>query len=84
MPRDERGPEPVPRRLRTLRGVISVTGVNNRQIDMRTRILRILQQEFLESQLGVDKVSGRHRRGRLLEQRQSACGNGCNVACHLT
>ncbi len=49
--------------------VVAVLRMDNGQVHVHARICRVLQQEFLESQLRVDEIAGSHDGRGLLEQR---------------
>ena len=49
--------------------------MNDREVDVRARVRRELQQEFLEPQLRVDEIPGCHDGSSLLEQRPGLRGD---------
>ena len=48
--------------------IVTIAGINYRQIHMSTRIGRVLQQEFLEAKLGFEVITRCHCRDCLLIQ----------------
>ncbi len=82
------------RRVQCLAGrlIIPIPGVNDGQVDPCTRIIGIQQHEFLETQLRIHHVAGRHDRRCLLEPCQDlrryvghddVCRPGNRCACAL-
>jgi hypothetical protein len=60
--------------------VVTRVRINDREVDVRARKIRVLQQEFLEAQLRIQHVAGGHGTHRLFVERLCLCGHFPNDA----